>query len=113
MKSLLLIMLFSLGTMSTTQAVPFKLLNPGMKSIPLIIPGVMNPNLSPMSSSGVNLKVGQEILFKYNGKREVLLVVTEDLADTKLNVKELLQNRIKEINSAKKKKGKKGSCDKY
>ncbi len=83
-----------------------------MKSIPLIIPGVMNPNLSPMSSSGVDLKVGQKILFKYKGKREVLLVVTEDLADTKLNVKELLKKRIKELDNKKKKK-QKSDCEKY
>lgn len=104
MKSLMILIIFSLASTTSMQAVPFKLLNPGLKSIPLMIPGVMNPNLSPKSSSGVDLKVGQKILFKYKGKKEVLLVVTEDLRDTKLNVKELLKNRIQEIDNKRKKR---------
>lgn len=85
-----------------TFAVPFTLRNNSAKSIPLIIPGVMNPNLSPMSNSGVDLKVGQEILFKYKGKKTLLLTVTEDLRDTKLNVSKLISERKKELDELKK-----------
>ena len=41
--------------------ITFTLRNSTAKSIPLIIPDVMNPNLTPFSSSGVSLKIGQEI----------------------------------------------------
>ena len=44
--------------------VSITLRNETLKSIPLIIPGVMNPNLSPQSNSGVRLKIGQEIKYK-------------------------------------------------
>lgn len=106
MKILLIALVFSLGaSLSPTisqdtdppKYVDFKLLNKTAKSIPLIIPGVMNPNLSPFSSSGVDLKVGQEILFKYKGKRRVLLVVTEDLDGTKVIVNTLRKQRQMEI----------------
>ena len=76
----------------------FTLRNNSAKSIPLLIPNVMNPNLSPFSNSGVDLKIGQEILFKERGKRHVLLVVDESIAqgDT-LEVSQLLNARRKEL----------------
>jgi len=77
--------------------VEFTLRNESAKSIPLIIPGVMNPNLSPMSNSGVSLKVGQEILYKYKGKKRVLLEVTEDLEGKTLKVNKLLREAKKKI----------------
>jgi len=53
----------------------FTLRNSSLRSIPLIIPGVMNPNLNPMSSSGVTLRVGQKIYLKSSqGKRLILTV---------------------------------------
>lgn len=33
--------------------------NGSLNSIPLVIPGVMNPNLNPFSNSGVELGFGQ------------------------------------------------------
>lgn len=42
-----------------------------MQSIPLIIPTVMNPSLSPNSSSGVSLQSGREILYRYKGNTTV------------------------------------------
>lgn len=76
----------------------FTLRNNSAESIPLIIPDVMNPNLSPFSNSGVDLRVGQEILFKEKGKRHVLLVVDESIAqgDT-LDVSKLMIERRKEL----------------
>lgn len=77
-------------TFQTAEKIEFTLLNKSDVSIPLIIPGVMRPNLSPNSSSGVGLVVGQEILFSYKSKKRVLLIVTEDLAGQEIEVSTLL-----------------------
>ena len=78
----------------------FTLRNNSATSIPLIIPGVMNPNLSPYSNSGVDLKIGQEILFKYKGKKQVLLVVDENITNgDKLDVAELMKARKAELDA--------------
>lgn len=58
---------------SDKKTIPFTLRNSSLKSIPLIIPGVMNPNLSPMSNSGVALEIGQEIYYK-KGLKPILLL---------------------------------------
>ncbi|NNE25357.1 MAG: hypothetical protein HKN09_00810 [Saprospiraceae bacterium] len=73
------------------ERVTFTLQNKSLKSIPLIIPGVMKPNLSPKSKSGVTFRIGQKILFKYKGKRKVLLVVSKELAGKTLDVAELIK----------------------
>jgi hypothetical protein len=52
-----------------SQAIPMTFHNGSLKSIPLIIPGVMNPNLSPLSDSGVDLEVGQKVFYFPNGKK--------------------------------------------
>jgi hypothetical protein len=76
----------------------FTLRNNTVQSIPLIIPNVMNPNLSPFSNSGVSLKVGQEILFKANGKKQVLLVVSKSIKDGEvLDVAAVLKERKKQL----------------
>ncbi len=77
--------------------VSFTLRNNSAKSIPLIIPTVMNPNLSPMSNSGVDLKVGQEILFKVKGKTYVLLTVDSSYKDQKVDVAKVLKERKAEL----------------
>ena len=59
----------------------FTLRNETMKSIPLIIPGVMNPNLSPKSNSGVSLKIGQEVKYRKGGRTRVLFVVDEIISE--------------------------------
>jgi hypothetical protein len=51
------------------QNIPMTFHNGSFKSIPLIIHGVMNPNLNPYSNSGVGLDVGQKVYFFPNGKR--------------------------------------------
>ena len=78
-------------------AVPFTLRNNSLKSIPLVITNYMNPNLSPKSNSGVDIPVGEKVYFKYKGKKQVLLVVTEDLKGKTLLVDELIKERIKEL----------------
>lgn len=76
----------------------FTLQNTTAKSIPLLIPSVMNPNLSPFSKSGVGLKIGQEILFRFQGKRYVLLTVDNSIAqNSTLNVAKLIKDRKQEL----------------
>ncbi|MEM7163316.1 MAG: hypothetical protein AAF487_12850 [Bacteroidota bacterium] len=82
----------------TTEYISFTLRNNGAKSIPLIIPSVMNPNLSPFSNSGVDLKIGQKILFKQNGKKHLLLEVDRSIKNGDvINVGDLLKERKKEL----------------
>ncbi len=76
----------------------FTLQNTSANSIPLIIPNVMNPNLSPFSKSGVDLKIGQEILFKEKGKKYVLLVVEDAIENgATIDVAALLKKRKEEL----------------
>tara|TARA_R110002050_G_scaffold280921_1_gene428105 strand:+ start:622 stop:1221 length:600 start_codon:yes stop_codon:yes gene_type:complete len=78
--------------------IPFTLRNSTARSIPLIIPGVMNPNLSPFSNSGVSLKVGQEILFRQGFRNYLLLRVDESIEAGKvLDVAKLLKERKLEL----------------
>jgi hypothetical protein len=62
------------STQASAADLTFK--NTSLRSIPLEIPGVMNPNLNPMSDSGVTLDKGQKIYFKYKGQRTLLLEIT-------------------------------------
>jgi hypothetical protein len=79
----------------------FTLRNNSAKSIPLQIPGVMNPNLSPFSNSGVDLKMGQEIFFTYKGKKRILLIVDENIDHGDVvDVSKLLKERKKEIDAS-------------
>jgi hypothetical protein len=94
MKKLFLLMAVCLLNLPV-MAVPFVLQNKSMKAIPLIIPGVMNPNLSPLSQSNVDLAVGQQIFFMKDGKKVLLLEVTEDLQGQKVNVAKLLRAKTK------------------
>lgn len=75
----------------TPDAVPsvaFNLINSGLTSIALEIPGGMNPNLSPKSRSAVRLDYGQEIRFK----GRVLRTVGPDLEPgTDLDVRALIR----------------------
>ena len=64
---------------SNTKTISFTLHNSSLKSLPLIIPGVMKPNLSPMSNSGVSLEMGQKIYYKKGGARILVLTVDENI----------------------------------
>lgn len=102
MKTSFLTLLLVFGTL-VAWAVPMRFLNNSGRSIPLEIPGVMNPNLSPFSSSGVNLAVGQKVYFFAKGKkgalqkRILLLEVTEDLAGKDLAIDALIKARKAEL----------------
>lgn len=69
------------ATDENEQYVSFTLRNETLKSIPLIIPGVMNPNLSPQSNSGVRLKMGQEIIYRKGLKTHVLFIVDSTIEE--------------------------------
>lgn len=72
--------------------VNFTLRNSSAKSIPLIIPNVMNPNLSPLSNSGVSLKMGQEIFYKKGMKKILILTVDESIKEgDKIDVVKLIK----------------------
>ncbi len=87
-----------LNVASNNDRISFKLINSSNESIPLIIPNVMNPNLSPNSSSGVDLKIGQELLFRKGLKKYVLLTVDETIKDgDELDVYKLMQQRKNEL----------------
>jgi len=75
--------------------ISFTLRNETLKSIPLVIPGVMNPNLSPQSNSGVRLKIGQEIKYKKGGRDRLLLVVDHSIKEGDVL---LVGERIAQVN---------------
>ena len=88
----------SATTNTDEEYVTISLLNSSATSIPLIIPGVMNPNLSPYSTSGVRLKMGQEVLFKVRGRKYILFIVDESIEEgDKIQVSTLLKQRKKEL----------------
>ncbi len=98
MKTLTAFLLFSFfvfGNLQAQNAVNLTLKNTGMKSIPLIIPGVMNPNLSPFSNSGVSLAVGQKIYFPYRGKQVELYEVAAKDEGKVIKVGSLIKKRKK------------------
>ncbi len=71
--------------------------NGSLKSIPLQIPSVMNPNLSPLSDSGVDLEVGQKVFYFPNGKKgkkDLLFEVTSGWKkDTILQIHEMIRKK--------------------
>ena len=78
--------------------IKFILKNETAESIPLIIPGVMNPNLSPFSNSGVSLKIGQKIYFKNGFKKYILLTVDQEITEGKIiKIGSLLSDRKNEL----------------
>ncbi|MCO6479199.1 MAG: hypothetical protein J5I94_21370 [Phaeodactylibacter sp.] len=78
-------------------SVPFTLRNNSLSAIYLEIPGVMNPNLSPLSNTGVSLAEGQKIYFFHEGEKYLLLEVTEELEGRTIKVNRLIRERKKEL----------------
>jgi hypothetical protein len=80
MKYLLSTILFLPFALFSQQTVHLTFHNGSLKSIPLEIPGVMNPNLNPLSNSGVGLAYGQEVFYFINGdkRKKALLFVVGD-----------------------------------
>lgn len=76
-----------------TKAINFTLHNSSLKSIPLVIPNVMNPNLSPISNSGVSLAIGQEIYYKKGLKKVLILTVDESIkTGDKIDIAKLVKS---------------------
>jgi hypothetical protein len=67
-------------------------LNQSFQSIPLEIPGVMNPNLVPMSKSTVDIPAGTTIYFFYKKKRYELITIQPDM-EKRIVVNELINQR--------------------
>jgi hypothetical protein len=80
-----------------SQTIPMTFHNGSLKSIPLNIPGVMNPNLFPISDSGVTLEVGQKVFYFPNGKKgkkELLFEVDDTFKkDTILQSHEIIRQK--------------------
>jgi len=75
------------------ETVNFTLHNSSLKSIPLIIPGVMKPNLSPMSNSGVSLEMGQKIYYKKGMNKVLVLTVDDNIKNgDKIDMAKLVKN---------------------
>ena len=68
-------------SVSVKDGVGFTLRNTTLKSIPLIIPSVMNPNLSPKSNSRVYLRYGQQVFLNKGMSRKLLLTVDETIRE--------------------------------
>jgi len=85
------------STKPLTQQRAFYLENNTAQSIPLRIPGVMNPNLSPFSRSGVDLPNGQKIFLDLNGKRILIFTVTDSIPQgARIDVANLINKALNE-----------------
>jgi hypothetical protein len=103
-----LIILIQSASSVYAQSINFTFHNGSLKSIPLVIPSVMNPNLNPLSNSGVSLNIGQKVFFYPYGtsnKRELLFVVDETYQQNQvLEIDELIEKRKKELKNSKENK---------
>jgi hypothetical protein len=86
--------------LSAQKAVNLTFHNGSLQSIPLVIPTVMNPNLSPLSNSGITLDMGQVVYYFPNGKKgkkEVLFVVDDTFKNGEvLEIDQLIKAKQKE-----------------
>ena len=74
------------------RGINLELINKSSKSISLIIPGVMSPNLLPNSTSNLKLKIGQEIIFKKHLNKSIIYTVSEKNQDgDKIYINELIE----------------------
>ncbi len=90
------ILCFGIASFSVS-AVDLNFENRSLASISLQIPSVMNPNLSPNSSSGVTLHKGQEVFFIFQGKKTLLLRVENEKDGEVVVIDQLIAKRIAEL----------------
>jgi len=57
----------------------FYLVNSTAQTLPILIPGIMNPKLTPFSQSGFDLPWGQKIFLKTPGENLLLLTVSDTI----------------------------------
>lgn len=97
----ILIVLIQSTSSVSAQSIGFTFHNGSLKSIPLVIPSVMNPNLNALSNSGIELKIGQNVYFYPNGtskKRELLFKVDDTFQQNQvLEIDQLIEKRKKEL----------------
>ena len=80
---------------SLTPQRAFYLENNTAQSLPLSIPGVVSPKLSPFSRSGVNLPNGQKIYLNFKGEKILILTVTDSIAHgTRIDVAYLIEKAM-------------------
>ena len=83
------------------KSIHFTFHNGSLQSVPLVIPTVMNPNLSPLSNSGITLDMGQVVYYFPNGKKgkkEVLFVVSDAIKDGEvLEIDQLIAEKKKAL----------------
>lgn len=91
MKKVLLTLSILIMSLPFVYGVPVTLRNNSLKSIPLIIPGVMNPNLSPLSNSGADLPVGQKIYAIIDGEEVEILTITSEMRNQKIIINKLIK----------------------
>ncbi len=101
MKFFLFSIVFLPFALLSQQTVHLTFHNGSLKSIPLVIPGVMNPNLNPLSNSGVELAYGQEVFYFINGdkrKKALLFVVGDQFKeDEVLEINQLIEEKNKAL----------------
>jgi hypothetical protein len=101
MKIILSTLFFSIFSfhLCAQKAVNLTFHNGSLQSIPLVIPTVMNPNLNPLSNSGITLDMGQKIYYfpdGKKGKKEVLFVVDDTFKDDEvLEIDQLIKAKQK------------------
>lgn len=83
------------------QTVKLTFHNGSLRSIPLVILGVMNPNLTPLSKSYVEFETGQEVYCVINGNKRntaLLFVVSDQFKDGEvLEIDELIKEKKKTL----------------
>lgn len=80
---------------SLTPQRAFYLENNTAQSLPLSIPGVVSPKLSPFSRSGVNLSNGQKIYLNFKGDKILILTVNDSIAHgTRIDVAYLIEKAM-------------------
>ena len=101
MKKITILFLVFAPFLAFAQKIPMTFHNGSFFSIYLSIPGVMNPNLSPKSNSGVSLDAGQVVYFfpnGKNGKKEILFTVNSSWKrDTILQIDKIVKTRKKNL----------------
>lgn len=76
----------------------FYLVNTTAQTLPILIPGIMNPKLTPFSQSGVDLPWGQKIYLKTPGKNLLLLTVTDTIRKgSSIDVADLIDQALNPI----------------
>jgi len=97
MKRFLCVLAFGVASVGSALAANLSFENRSDASIPLEIPGVMNPNLSPNSKSGVTLERGQKVYFRLDGRRALLLEIKDEQDGQVVVVNELIAKRTAEL----------------